>query len=173
VIVLVESLLFVASGPATTAQLARALEVTEASLDQALEELGRSSASRGVRLQRQGDQVQLVTAPEAASYIERLLGLELSTRLSIAALETLGIIAYRQPVTRSAIESVRGVNCDGVLRTLLHRGLVEPVGRLEQAGRPILYGTTFEFMQYFGFDDLTDLPTIDLAADPDPLAADD
>jgi len=165
IIAIVESLLFVASGPASTAQLAHALSVPQSSLEQSLDELSRASVSRGVRLQRQGNRVQLVSAPEAAPYIERFLGLELSSRLSSAALETLGIIAYRQPVTRSAIEAVRGVNCDGVLRTLLHRDLVEPVGRLEQAGRPILYGTTFEFMQYFGFDDLDDLPAIDFPAD--------
>jgi len=72
----------------------------------------------------------------------------------------LALIAYRQPMTRSQIEAIRGVNCDGVLRTLLARGLVEPVGRLEQAGRPFLYGTTFQFLQYFGLDGLEQLPSL-------------
>jgi len=157
---LLESLLFVAEGPVTLEQLAHALEVETVQVEQALGELADRYNGRGLRLQRQGKQVQLVTAPEAAPYIERLLGLELSDRLSAAALETLAIIAYRQPVTRAQIEAVRGVNCDSVLRTLLHRGLIEPVGRLEQAGRPILYGTTFEFLRYFGLSDLSELPPL-------------
>ena len=81
-------------------------------------------------------------------------------KLSAAALESLAIIAYRQPITRAAIEGVRGVNSEGVLRTLLARSLVAPVGRLEQAGRPILYGTTFEFLQYFGIGSLAELPPL-------------
>jgi len=157
---LVESLLFVAGEPVTLEQLARALEVEKAQIEEALSRLASIYDGRGLRLQRQEEQVQLVTAPEAAPYIERFLGLELSAKLSTAALETLAIIAYRQPVTRAQIEAVRGVNCDSVLRTLLHHGLIEPVGRLEQVGRPILYGTTFEFLRCFGLGDLSELPPL-------------
>ena len=117
-------------------------------------------AGGGLALQRQGDKVQMVTAPEIAPYVERLLGLDLSSRLSPAALEVLAIIAYRQPITRAEIEAIRGVNCDGVLRTLSSKGLVGEIGRLEQAGRPILYGTTFEFLQYFGLHGVQDLPPL-------------
>jgi segregation and condensation protein B len=122
-------------------------------------------------LQRKGLQVQLISMPEATPYIQRFLGLELTGRLTQPALETLAIIAYRQPVTRATLEAIRGVNCDGVLRTLVSRGLVEEVGRLDQAGRPILYGTTFEFLQYFGLRSLDELPPLEIA-DPNGLDAD-
>jgi len=157
---LIESLLFVADGPVTLEQLSRAVDVELSLVRQAVNELSAHYGGRGLRLQREAQRVQLVTVPEAAPYIERFLGLELASTLTTAALETLAIVAYRQPVTRSQIEGVRGVNCDTVLRTLVHRGLVEPKGRLEQAGRPILYGTTFEFLQYFGFRDLSQLPPL-------------
>jgi len=105
--------------------------------------------------------VQLVTAPEAASYVERFLGLEARTRLSRAALEALAIIAYRQPITRPEIEAIRGVSSDSVLRTLLRVGLIEEVGRASTVGRPILYGTTFEFLQHFGLRSLHELPDLE------------
>jgi segregation and condensation protein B len=88
------------------------------------------------------------------------LGLDLSTKLSQAALETLAVIAYRQPLTRAEVEAIRGVGCDGVLRTLITRELVEAVGRLEQPGRPYQYGTTVQFLQYFGLDSLDHLPPL-------------
>jgi len=157
---LVESLLFVADGPVTPEQLSQSLGVHTSVIRQTLEGIAGTCDGRGLALQWQAGRVQLVTSPEAAPYIERFLNLELSSRLSAAALETLAIIAYRQPVTRSQMESVRGVNCDSVIRTLQHRGFIESVGRLEQAGRPIVYGTTFEFLQYFGLEDLSELPPL-------------
>lgn len=159
---LLESLLFVAAEPIALARLAQALEVSEAAVESAAAALAEiyKSGARGVRLQRKGDRVQLTSAPDAAPYIERFLGLDLSSKLSPAALETLAVIAYKQPLTRGDIEGVRGVNCDGVLRTLLARELVEPVGRLEQPGRPFLYGTTVRFLQYLGISSLDDLPTL-------------
>jgi segregation and condensation protein B len=159
---LVESLLFVAGTPTSVAQLAQALRVDEPTVEAALSRLAAACTSehRGLTLQRKGHHVQLTTVPEAGPHIERFLGLDLTTRLSQAALESLAMIAYRQPITRPQIEAIRGVNCDGVLRTLLARGLVEPVGRLEQAGRPFLYGTTFQFLQYFGLDSLEQLPLL-------------
>jgi segregation and condensation protein B len=90
-----------------------------------------------------------------------LLGLELTGRLSPSALETLAIVAYRQPITRAEIEAVRGVNSDSVLRTLINRGLIEELGRLDQAGRPIIYGTTFDFLQQFGITSLEQLPPLE------------
>lgn len=159
---LIESLLFVAEAPVTPTQLAAALQVETAEVETALEQLAADYQQRGLRLQRKGGRVQLVTAPEAAPAVERFLGLELSSKLSPAALETLAIIAYRQPITRAQVEAIRGVNSDSVLRTLINKGLVEEVGRLEQAGRPIIYGTTFEFLQYFGLQDLRELPPLDL-----------
>lgn len=159
---LIESLLFVADAPVTPAQLAAALQVEAAEVEAALDQLAVDCQQRGLRLQRKSGRVQLVTAPEAAPAVERFLGLELSSKLSPAALETLAIVAYRQPITRAQVEAIRGVNSDSVLRTLINKGLVEEVGRLEQAGRPIIYGTTFEFLQYFGLQDLRELPPLDL-----------
>ena len=160
---LVESLLFVADRPVTAGQLASALEVEEAAVEAALSALDGvyTDEARGLCLQRKGDRVQLVTVPEAGPHVQRFLGLELSGPLSQASLETLSIVAYRQPVTRAEVEAIRGVNSDGVLRTLASRGLIEGVGRLEQVGRPILYGTTFEFLQHFGLSSMDELPSLD------------
>jgi segregation and condensation protein B len=157
---LVESLLFVAEGPVTPARLASALDVPTGEVEDALTALAEEYRFRGLRLQRDEGRVQIVTAPEAASHIEHFLGLSMDGHLSTAALETLAIIAYRQPITRAEIEAVRGVDCGGVLRTLIHRGFTHQVGRLEQAGRPIIYGTTFQFLRYFGLESLDDLPPL-------------
>lgn len=156
----VEGILFVADAPIAVNRLAEILEVAPDEVERALTELDQSYVGRGLRLQRAGGRVQLVTAPETASVIDRYLGLEARVRLSVAALETLAIIAYRQPVTRPEIELVRGVASDSVLRTLAAGGLIEEVGRAPTAGRPILYGTTFEFLQHFGLSGLVDLPPL-------------
>jgi segregation and condensation protein B len=158
---LIESLLFVADEPVALERLAAAIGVQRGAVEEALRVLSEEYEQRGLRLQRKGGRVQIVTAPEAAPHIEHFLGLELSSRLSAPALETLAIVAYQQPVTRGGIEAVRGVNCDSVLRTLVSKGLIEALGRLPQAGRPIIYGTTFEFLQYFGLQDLAELPPLD------------
>jgi segregation and condensation protein B len=138
--------------------LARVLEADRSTTEKALAELGESLTGRGVRLQRDNGHVQMVSAPESADLVQRFFGLEASTRLSKPALETLAIVAYEQPVTRPEIEQLRGVNCDGVLRTLMGRGLVEEVGRRETVGLPLEYGTTFRFLEYFGLPSLDALP---------------
>lgn len=163
--VLVESLLFVAPEAVKVSTLADALEETAERIEESLAELAAGHAARGVRVQRLGERVQLVSAPEAAAAIERFLGLDLTTKLSPAALETLAIIAYKQPVTRAQIDELRGVASDGVLRTLIHRNLVEQGERLEQAGRPFQFRTTFDFLQHFGLQSLEDLPGLDGADD--------
>jgi segregation and condensation protein B len=155
---LVESLLFVADRAVTVEALATALEIGGDQVENALRTLEAEYRERGIRLQRKGEEIQLVSAPEAGPSIERFLGLEISGRLSTAALETLSIVAYRQPVTRAQVEAIRGVNSDSVLRSLVRRGLLEEVGRAETVGRPILYGTTFEFLQQFGLQSLHNLP---------------
>lgn len=157
---LLESVLFVASGPLSVGRLAKVLETTPAVIDNLLHELEKDYRDRGIRLQWSGSEVQLTTAPESSHVIERLLGLELTTRLSQAALEVLAIIAFMQPATRPQIDQIRGVNSDSSLRTLLGQGLIEEVGRLEGPGRPILYGTTPEFLQYFGLGSLDELPNL-------------
>ncbi|NOZ07197.1 MAG: SMC-Scp complex subunit ScpB [Chloroflexi bacterium] len=158
---LIESLLFVAEEPVTIRHLQQALDVPAKAIREALQALEQTFQSRGVRIQRQGQYLLMISASEAAPYIERFLGLDLSRKLSPAALETLAVVAYRQPVTRAQVEAVRGVDCQGVLRTLVAQDLIMEVGRLEQAGRPILYGTTFEFLQYFGLKDLAQLPPLE------------
>lgn len=162
VTIIVEGLLFVSAEPVTVEHLASVIACPPERVEAALEQLKESCRQRGIRLQRQGNKVQLVSAPEVTDYIERFLGLTTSARLSTPALETLTIIAYRQPITRPEIEAIRGVNSDGVLRTLLSKGLVEEVGRLDTVGHPSLFGTTFEFLRYFGLEDLKDLPELEL-----------
>jgi segregation and condensation protein B len=163
--ILVESLLFVAPEAVKITVLADTLEETPERIEEALADLMTGQATRGVRVQRQGERVQMISAPEAAAAIECFLGLDLTTKLSPAALETLAIIAYRQPVTRAQIDELRGVASDGVLRTLIHRGLVEQGDRLEQAGRPFQFRTTFDFLQHFGLQSLGDLPLLEEAGE--------
>ncbi len=158
---LVEALLFVADEPVSVGRLSGVLETSPAEAERALEELEATLRERGLRLQRMGDRVQLVTAPEAAPYVERLLALGERRRLSQAALETLAIVAYRQPISRLEIEAIRGVSCDSVLRTLLAAGLIEEAGRAPGPGRPILYATTFAFLQHFGLNRPEDLPPLE------------
>lgn len=157
---LIESLLFVAGEPTPVSRLARSLGTTEPVVEEALKVLADELRERGVRLQRLGRAVQMVSAPEAAPYIEQFLGLDKEQRLSLAALETLAIIAYQQPVSRAQIEATRGVNSERAIATLKLRGLVEEVGRGEGPGRPVLFGTTMRFLEYFGLEQLGDLPPI-------------
>jgi len=157
----IESLLFIAIEPVTPGQIASILEATTAKVNSALDELDASLRTRGLRLQRHNGRVQLTTAPEMSEAIERFLGLDATTRLSRAALETLSIIAYQQPVTRPQVDSVRGVNSDGVMRSLLSKGLIQEGGRAEGPGRPILYSTTPDFLGHFGLNSLTELPPLE------------
>jgi len=169
---LIESLLFVAGEPLTVAQLAQALELPADAIEAALERLGAECQTRGVRVQRQGDSIQLVSAPEAASVIERFLGIQPQPKLSPAALEALAIVAYRQPITRAHVDALRGVDSSGVIRALLGRDLIAEVGRLETVGRPILYATTGEFLRQFGLNNLAELPPLELPELPtEPASA--
>jgi segregation and condensation protein B len=157
---LLEALLFAAGRPVTAPELAAALGVGRPEVMEGLSALRGRLAGRGLRLQEHAGEWQLVSAPEAARAIERLAGAPAPPRLSQAALETLAVVAYRQPVTRAQVEAVRGVDCSGVLSGLTARGLVEEAGRSEAAGRPILYGTGLEFLRLFGLDSLEDLPPL-------------
>jgi segregation and condensation protein B len=158
-----EALLFVAERPLTRREIATLAGVDRQTVDAVLGDLEVALRERGLRLVAAGDEVQLVTAPEAGSLIARYTGAE-GTKLSNAALETLAIIAYRQPVTRGTIERIRGVDSDYVVRTLLHRRLVVEQGRADTPGRPILYGTGFDFLERFGITSLDDLPPLDAEA---------
>ncbi len=156
-----EALLFVAEKPLSRREIAALAGVERATVDERLGDLEVSLAGRGVRLILVGDRVELATAPEAGALIARYVGAD-AVRLSPAALETLAIVAYRQPVTRAAIERIRGVDSDYTVRALLHRRLIAEQGRSEAPGRPILYGTGFEFLERFGLASLDDLPPLDL-----------
>jgi segregation and condensation protein B len=159
----IESLLFVSGRPLERAELRKLLNIDDADLMDGLQALTESleSQGRGIRVQRLGEQVQLVTAPENARYVAALLGLPMTARLTTAAMETLAVISYRQPITRAQIEAVRGVNSDRSLASLIQHGLVAEIGRAQTVGRPALFATTSEFLQQFGLTSLGQLPHTD------------
>lgn len=154
-----ESILLVAAEPVGVKALAAALEVPVARVGDVLENL-RTQLQGGIRLQLHDGQAQLVTAPENAEIVQRFLGSVRLPALSRAALEVLSVVAYRQPVTRAEIEAARAVNSDRVVQTLLARGLLEECGRRDTIGRPAEYGTTFDFLEYFGLSSLQELPSL-------------
>ena len=162
----IEALLFVSSGLVSENQLAKTLDLTKGEIASELNTLEKfyKENARGLRLMRMKNKVQLTTTPEINEMVEEFLGLETTSTLSQAALEALAIVAYKQPVTRPEVDVIRGVNSDGVLRTLLSKGLIEELGRAETPGRPIYYGTSAEFLQYFGLETLDALPFIDFDA---------
>ena len=158
-----EALLFVAERPLTRREIATLAGISRETVDARLGDLEVALRGRGVRVLAVGDQVQLATAPEAGTLIARYVGAD-GVRLSPAALETLAIVAYRQPVTRGTIERIRGVDSEYVVRSLVHRRLIVEQGRADTPGRPILYGTSFEFLERFGLTSLDELPPLDAEA---------
>jgi segregation and condensation protein B len=156
-----EALLFVAERPLSTAEVAQLGGVSAVQAEAALAALGEELAGdgRGLRLQRLDDAWQLATAPEVGERLATYAARE-EARLSLAALEALAVVAYRQPCTRADVERVRGVDSDYVMRSLLHRRLIAEVGRRDTPGRPILYATTFAFLERFGLTSLDDLPPL-------------
>lgn len=157
-----EALLFVASGPVSPSQLGEVLNKSAADVNNGLKLLDeRLNTQQGLCLQWHKNKVQLTTAAQYGKLIEDFLGLEATSHLSRAALETLSIISYKQPTTRPQLDAIRGVNSDAVLKSLLSKGLIEEVGRAEGPGRPIMYGTTPDFLQHFGINSLDDLPKIE------------
>ena len=157
---IIEAILFVSGEPVQLGAVARALEVTELEVSAAADELASDYDynRRGICLKRFGSHIQLSTRPDYAPQIEKLLQPIQKQSLSQAALETLAVVAYKQPVTRLDIEAVRGVKCDYSVQSLMNKGLIEEVGRKETLGRPILYGTTDAFLSHFGLTSLEDLP---------------
>lgn len=168
---ILEGLLF-ASGDEgiTIKQAANVLDITEASVNHLIEELmyDYEHADRGIMIINSNDTYYLATKPEHSSYYKKLLETPQSTKLSQAALETLAIIAYKQPITRTEIDEIRGVKSDRAVQTLIVRSLIEEVGRKEGVGRPVLFGTTTDFLTYFGLTSLEELPPL-----PDNIDADD
>ena len=155
-----EALLFVAERPLTRREIATVAAVDRATVDARLGDLEVSLRDRGIRLVTSGERVELVTSPEAGALIARYVGAD-AIRLSPASLETLAIVAYRQPVTKATVERIRGVDSDYTVRTLLHRRLVVELGRADTPGRPFLYGTSFEFLERFGLTSLDELPPLE------------
>lgn len=175
---LVEALLFASEAPLSASELARADEVLdEEQVEAAIAELKQEyeNEGRAFGIFEIAGGYQLLTRPEYAHVLERFDAVPVAPRLSTAALETLAVIAYRQPVGRAEVEEIRGVGAGGVLRTLLDRNLIEVVGRGEGLGRPLLYGTTRYFLEHFGFQSLGDLPQSEelsvILADRTPDAA--
>ena len=158
----IEALLFVSSGLVSIYQLSKTLEITESEVESHLANLEThyKMDGHGLRLMRVKTRVQLTTAPDLSKTIENFLGLEATSTLTQAALEALAIVAYKQPITRPEVDVIRGVNSDSVMRTLLSKGLIEELGRADTPGRPIYYGTSSEFLQYFGLETIDALPFI-------------
>lgn len=159
---ILESLLFVADGPLTVQRFAEVLDgVDKETIQTLLQELQSDleAPSRGLQLVEVAGGYQLRTAKVNADWVKKFLGGR-PARMGRATLETLAIIAYRQPITKAEIESIRGVDVDGVITTLLERNLIRAVARKDVPGRPFLYGTTAEFLQLFNLKDLTELPTL-------------
>jgi segregation and condensation protein B len=155
-----ESVCFVLNRPVTLGELSGILGQPSQRVDRAAESLAGQLRGRGLMLQRHRDQVQLVTRPETAWAVQRALNPERPARLSRPALETLAIVAYRQPVTRALIESIRGVNCEAVLESLERRGLIAEIGRASTPGQPRLFGTTLRFLQLVGLERVDQLPPL-------------
>ncbi len=168
---IIEAILFVSGDPVEVKALARALELDEAETEAALGELGSrlDYERRGLHLRRFGSKAQLCIRGEYAQYVERLLQPVQKQTLSQAALETLSIIAYRQPITRLEVEEIRGVKCDYSIQMLISRGLICDAGRKDTVGHPILYVTTDEFLRHFGIQSLDELPELE----PDKPETDD
>ena len=157
---IIEAILFVAGEPVGIGDVAAALGLTELETVQTVEEMQRQYdlERRGVTLRRYGDHLRMETRQEYAPYVERLLQPVQRQSLTQTAMETLAVIAYRQPATKGEVEQIRGVKCDYSVQALLAKGLIEEAGRRETLGRPILYGTTDAFLSHFGLTSLEDLP---------------
>jgi segregation and condensation protein B len=161
------ALLFAAAGPLATADVARLLDLSPERLDEVCDLLQRQPPL-GLALQRWPDRLQLTTAPSSCGVIERFLGSPPPVRLSRAALEALAVIAYRGPATRGEIDTIRGVNSDSAVATLLSRNLVAEIGRRETVGRPALLAITPDCLQYLGLSSVEELPPLPGTPTPEP-----
>ncbi len=160
---ILEGLLFACGDEGITIkELAKIMEVSEKAIEHLIEELkyDYEHASRGIMIMESQNVYHLTTKPEHSEYYKRLVEAPQSSRMSQAALETLAIIAYRQPITRSEIDEIRGVKSDRPVQTLIARSLIEEVGRKEGVGRPVLFGTSKDFLTYFGLTSLEELPPL-------------
>lgn len=168
---IVEGMLFVSGEPLTLRDIAINLEATPKYIEELLEDMIKDyeSEERGIKLISINGGFQLVTKAEHSEYIQKLLKKNKRQSLSQASLESLAIVAYKQPITRIDIDEIRGVKSDSAIQKLIEKELIKEIGRLEVPGRPILYGTTEEFLRQFGLQDLKELPSLDLFAIDDNL----
>ncbi|MBI5055874.1 MAG: SMC-Scp complex subunit ScpB [Nitrospirae bacterium] len=159
---IIEAILFIAAEPLTVDSLKNILEMDKVEVERLVKELVSDYMinNTGLLIAEVAEGVQMATNPACAPWVKKLLSTAVPTKLSQPSLETLAIIAYKQPIIKAEIEAIRGVNSDGVVKTLLERKLIKLLGRKEVPGRPLMYGTTKEFLQYFGLKDLTELPTL-------------
>jgi len=157
----IEAVLFAADRPLSVADLEQIVGATATQIRAAIQVIQDSGVARGagIRVDEVAGGFQFRTQPKTTEWVSRLQDVK-PVRLSNAAVETLAIIAYRQPVTRQGVEELRGVDCGGMVRNLVHRGLVKTMGRADAIGRPLMYGTTSEFLEFFGMRDLSDLPAL-------------
>ena len=159
----IEALLFISSNPVSLDRLAALFEETsKEQIDSQVQALRQEYEDRGagIMLAEVAGGLQLATRPEHAPWIRKFRAVKVSNKLSKPALETLAIVAYKQPITRAEVEAVRGVNIGGIMRNLMERRLVKIVGKKDIPGKPMMYGTTLDFLQYFGLKDLSSLPTL-------------
>jgi segregation and condensation protein B len=154
---ILESLLFITKKPVTLEEISTLVNVDIKLIEKCVYELLVEYQSRGMNIAKFAGGYQMVTNQQNVDFVDRLLHSPIYTTLSNAAMETLSIIAYKQPITKQAIENIRGVNSDGVVATLIDKRLIEESGRSEALGHPMMYGTTTEFLRHFGLKDLTDL----------------
>ncbi len=157
-----EAILFVAGDVVTLASLNKATDIPEAEIKRAMSELTAEYRDRnsGIIIAEIAGGYQMVSSPDAAVWIKRFKNVHQSGKLSQPAIETLAIVAYKQPITKIEVDQLRGVNSDGAMKSLLDKRLIKIVGKKETPGRPFLYGTTMEFLQYFGLKSLAELPPI-------------
>ncbi|MGI5872971.1 MAG: SMC-Scp complex subunit ScpB [Bacillota bacterium] len=168
-----EAILFTAGAPVTLDKLAEALGLDIATVDRLCDELSRDCENRGIQLLSLGDRRQLCTREEFEPFVKTALGMRTPGGLSQSALEVLAIIAYNQPATRVFVEQVRGTDSSYAISTLLERGLIECVGKLDVPGKPNLYATTPDFLRCFGISSLDELPDIEALRMPDDAGGDD
>lgn len=159
---MLEALLFLSGELLLISAIKDVIELPEPEIKRLMEELMLEYKNRntGLLIVEIANGYQMVTNPQYADWVRKFRSIHISSKLSVPALETLAIMAYKQPIIRAEIEQLRGVNSDSAIRTLLERRLIKIMGRKEVPGRPFLYGTTREFLQYFGLKDLTELPTL-------------
>ena len=160
---IVENILLAAGEPVTMDRLAETFQngVPRKDVQQVLKDLKKDYADKNLQIQEVADGFQLSTRMEYSDWIKKYLHLDKATRLSQPALDTLSIIAYKQPITRAEVEEIRGVDPSGVIKTLLEKNIVGQAGRKKVLGRPMMYRTTRKFLEYFGLKDLSDMPTLE------------